>query len=171
MRQRLLGGVLLVFVSAACGGENGGSPTGPSRQTTQQAPNLVAGWGGTFTSTGVIVQTGQRATAACEHTWVITAQNGGQFSGTFQSAGCGQGGTLSGNVSSSGALSNLTFSVSVGQASLSGFNCTRVAGSEVFAGVASSASITAQASDQLRCTGNGITADLQRSMSLSMNRR
>lgn len=172
MRLRLFGGVLLAVSSLACGGD-AGNPISPTRASGPQYPSLIGGWSGIFTSSGVLIQTGQRATAVCNHTWVISSQNGGSFSGTFQSSGgsCAQGGALSGSVSTAGSVSGLSFSVTVGQIELSGFSCTRTGGAEVFAGVVSGGSMTLQASEQIRCVGNGIAGDIQRSMTLAMNRR
>lgn len=178
--MRSIGTLLLaaLVTAVACGDDTPRSPTGPST-SQQQGPNLVAGWSGTLTVAGVLLipgQTAQRATNICNQSWVITSQSGGRFSGTWQSSGgtiasCAQAGTLTGTVSASGQISDLQFGASVGTAPPSGFTCTRVSGSEVFAGIASNASITAQAADRLRCSGAGGTADLERTMDLSMTRR
>jgi hypothetical protein len=110
-------------------------------------PNLIGVWAGTLT---IAVS---ELSNTCNQNWVITSQNDGQFSGTFQMSGrktasCGQAGNLSGSVSTTGVISNLTYSVVIGATT-----CARVAGG-IFSGVLfNSGTLSAQASDTLRCPG------------------
>jgi hypothetical protein len=138
-----------------------------------QFPNMIGGWGGTFTIGIVQVGTNVRTSNVCDETWVITSQTGASFSGTFQLAGgttstCAQSGNVGGTVSASGAVSGLTHSVALGVLS----QCTRVSGDGVMTGVVSNASaLTAQCTDRLRCTVGSVTSDNDRTLSLSLNKR
>lgn len=167
MKRALL---LCAIVAIGCGGN---SPALTSPTPVASSVSVIGGWAGALTSAGTVVQTGERATVVCNQVWTITSQTGSQFSGSWQSSGgsCAQGGQLSGAVSSSGVISNLSFGVSVGTTPPPGATCAISSGNEIFTGIASTTSITASASNRLHCTVLGTTLDLDRAMSLTMTKR
>ena len=174
---------LLALGAAACGHD---SPTAASRSArapsapvpapapvpvpAPQAPNLVGGWVGTYTIATVNRGTGLRSSNTCNESWIVTIQTGGQFSGTFQlSAGttitCAQSGTLFGTVSTTGALSRLIHSVTLGS-----LPCPRILGDGTMSGIASSTGVTAQATDRVRCT-DILTYETDRTLTITLNKR
>jgi len=171
MKRALL---LCAIVLIGCGGESSNTLTSPTPIVSAPSVNIVGSWAGTFTAAGTIVQTGERATTTCNHIWAITNQTGGQFSGTWQSSGgtCAQAGTISGTVSASGVLGNVTLSVSSGTTPplANGVSCTQ-SGSQTFNGIASVTAITLSANDRLRCSGLGLVADVDRAITLAMTKR
>jgi hypothetical protein len=107
-------------------------------------PSMNGAWTGTHISTGA----GQSVT--CNLSWTATGQTGSQFSGTWQlsGSGCGQTGTFSGNVSTSSAITGVTFNALVGAST-----CTRVSGDGLYNGALSGNGVALQSADTIRCLG------------------
>ena len=169
---------LLALVATGCDGDSLVAPSSQSAPAPSvqapvpqaQAANLIGGWVGTYTITTVDRGTGLRSSHACNESWIVTIQTGGQFLGTFQlSAGttitCAQSGTLFGTVSTTGALSGLTHSIALGS-----LPCSRIIGDGMMKGIASSTAVTAQATDRVRCT-NIFTYETDRTLTLTMSKR
>jgi hypothetical protein len=96
---------------------------------------------------------------------MVAGQLASYFSGTWQTSGtsCAQGGTLTGFVSVTNALSGLNL-----VATSSPGPCLRVRGDGLFQGVLEDATATVQASDTIRCPG---AEDINRSITLSMSKQ
>lgn len=168
---------LLALMAAACGGhspitasQSAPAPSAPGPAPAPEAPNLVGGWVGTYTIATVDRGTGLRSSHACSQSWIVTIQTGGQFSGTFQRmAGttitCAQPGTFFGTISTTGELSGLIHSVTLGS-----LPCSRILGDGTMSGIASSTAVTAQATDRVRCA-NIFTYEIDRTLTLAMNKR
>jgi hypothetical protein len=122
-------------------------------------PNMNGAWAGTSTASAV----GQ--SGVCNMTWIAAGQTGTEFSGTWQNSGslCGQAGTFSGTVSTSNAVTGVSFIATVGAS-----NCTRIAGDGLFSGVVTGTNATLKSTDTIRCPGLG---DLSRSRTLSMRKQ
>jgi len=92
----------------------------------------------------------------CNEAWIINAQSGTQFSGTFTASGgtivnCSVGGIVTGTVSVTGAVTDLIITATIGgSGALAG--CTRLSGG-VFSGSLSGNTLTAQMNDVLQCAG------------------
>jgi hypothetical protein len=164
---------LFASMANACGGDSPATPVpnpAPVPAPAPQAPSLVGGWAGVFTAVTVERQSGRRTSNTCNESWIVTTQTGGRFSGTFQLSGgtaitCAQSGTFFGSVSTNGALSGLTHSVMLGS-----LPCSRISGDGTLNGFASSITVTAQATDVVRCT-NVFTYEADRTLTLAMNKR
>lgn len=174
--------VALVSLLAGCGKDSPTAPTPTPQPTPQPAPapppapvflNMVAGWSGRLTITAVIQQTGDRGSNICDQSWIVTAQDGGTFRGTFQSSGgtfvaCAQSGGFTGTITTSSTLQSLGFDVAIGAAAA----CSRISGDGTMTGVVSSSgNLTAQSSDRIRCPVNGVNYDADRTLSLEMTKR
>jgi len=93
----------------------------------------------------------------CTHQWTIGSSVGGQITGTWQSTpetdlqhavpACQQSGSLSGTVSSSGAL-NLSFNAVLGVT-----GCTTDGGGDVLSGAEALGAISASGQDTIHCPG------------------
>lgn len=132
-------------------------------------PNMIGAWAGTATINASIL--GLSASNICQLSWIITAQNGGEFNGTFQTSGgttlnCAQSGRAFGAMTQSGAITNLNFEVSIGPVT----GCTLLS-SDPYAGIATSASLTAQANERLSCVSNGVTVPGTRSLTVALTKR
>ena len=100
--------------------------------------------------------------------WTVNTSNGPQFSGVWQSSvedfdpvpSCEQQGTLTGTVTSMGAVSGVSFNTILGRA-----GCTRVAGNGAFSGTLSVGQLELQTSETIRCAGQ---PDENRTLSLSL---
>lgn len=139
-----------------------GDQTGGSNTISVSAsalPNINGNWSGTQ------VTTGSALAGTCNMTWVVSGQTGVTFAGAWQTTGaiCGQGGTFTGVVSTSGAVTAVNFTVLLGPNP-----CTRVAGDGLFNGTSSNTNVTTQSTDTVRCGG---LADAARSITISMNRQ
>jgi hypothetical protein len=134
---------------------------------------MLGGWSGTLNVASVQVDTGVGAPNTCNEAWTIAAQNGERFSGSFQLTGgttgtCAQSGDVNGVVSTSGRISGLAHSVTLG--ALPG--CTRVAGDGTMEGVVTNpSSLSAESRDRVRCPTGSATTDSDRSITLLMTRR
>jgi hypothetical protein len=163
------------------------TPTGPSPIVSAAAPipiggypNVMAGWVGTLTISSVYSDGGRESTT-CTHTWAISAQSNGRFSGTFQSGpagACVELGTLTGNVSTTGVISELTVNAATGDDPF----CTRSSGDTYYSGQVSPTTLTARRSDEMRCSfpanslpgavvRSPLTLTADRTLSFSMTRR
>lgn len=171
--------VLVIAVTVvACSGDSNAPSAAPSAPPPAQVlpptapafPAMTGGWAGTATFTLTNRATGRRDSNICMDTWIITAQTAGRFSGTFQSAGgtpqpCAASGTMAGDVSTTGAVSGLTFTPAASQ-------CSRIAGDGMFSGVISNANaLTAQATDAIRCVGQSVTTESDRTIVLALTKR
>jgi hypothetical protein len=160
----LVSGLLLV-------GCSDDSPASPSAAQV----NLVGRWDGTLTTSTVDRSTGARSSNVCNQAWVIASADGGAFAGTFQTSGgtaapCAQAGTVSGQIASSGAISSLSFTATIGGALPAG--CTKLSGNGVFTGSGSAATITALTTDRIQCvSGQTVLFDIDRSLSIVMNKQ
>src|SRR3990167_7548035 len=113
--MRLVTIVVICGLAVGCGGSTPTSPTATAA-TAPQFPSMTGGWSGTRSMT--LIERGglnRRDSNLCTETWIVTAQTDGRFSGTFQASGgtstpCSQSGTLGGEVSTAGGVSNLIFS-------------------------------------------------------------
>jgi len=162
--------LLIASVCLGIVGCGGSSATAPS--STPQITNMLGGWSGTLGIGVVQVNTGLRTSNTCNQTLIVSSQTGERFSGTFQLTGgttstCAQSGEVAGSVSATGAVSGLTFSVSLGNIS----QCTRVSGDSALSGVVNSSSLTAQSTERIRCVVGGLTTDNDRTLSLLLNKR
>lgn len=161
--------LFLGFLMAACGG----SPTGPSVAATPTPaptyPVLTGGWGGTWSAVAIYTD-GSRLSSSCSMTWIVPSQTGGSFSGTFTRTGggvvdCAEVGTVSGQVSLTGAL---TFAFVTSSQS----SCVRIAGSEGYGGVVSTTGgLTAQQVQTIRCSSGSLSVQGDRTAIVSLNRR
>ena len=102
-------------------------------------------------------QTGQVGSHDCSHSWDITSQNGGEFSGRFKTEGngpssdrfCSQTGTMMGVIRPDGTLVTLRF-----DPELRSTACTKVSGDGIFRGTLTTGTklrLAAENSDQLTC--------------------
>jgi len=141
----ILCAVLFTVLFACGGGSSSSSPSAP----TPQYPNMKGDWSGTAT-VGTTAN-GVSATNVCDVTFSITNQSGGSFSGIFRNSGgttvaCIWAGTLSGTVSTSGALS-----VSMLPAGGAPTGCTLVAENPL-AGIVSGSSLSLDSLQRFNCT-------------------
>ena len=186
--------ILWACFTVACGSGSTASPTAPSATTpvttavpaptpapVAQYPSMTGGWSGTLNISAVTRGSGVRSSNICTNTWIVTTQNAGRFSGTYQLSGgttasCTSAGDLSGDVSTSGTLSGLSFT---SPPQTGATTCTRISGDGTYSGVVSNASaVTASSADAQRCTtvfAGGvpppITAEADRTLTLTMNKR
>jgi len=125
-----------------------------SSTTAPQPPAMLGNWSGTrmfITTTAGVVDSN-----TCNEAWIINAQSGTQFSGTFTASGgtivnCSVGGIVTGTVSVTGAVTDLIITATIGgSGALAG--CTRLSGG-VFSGSLSGNTLTAQMNDVLQCAG------------------
>lgn len=161
----------LVSLLSGCGGS---SPLAPSPVASPQPtfPSLIGGWVGTYTSNINIPNvSGGSGSGGCSISWIVTNQTAGQFSGTWQltggfgqATGCGSSGNLSGAVTSSGAITNLSFATSVGPLPV----CASLS-STGYSGTATATSVNASATERWSCTSGSITvvADVGRVLALT----
>lgn len=146
--------LLACLFALGCGGSSPTSPSNSSAPPAPTYPNLIAAWSGTASLTIVQSATGVRATNICSTTWIVNSQNRDSLGGTFQLSGgtlvaCGQSGTFTGTVSTTGSV-NLVW----GQTAGGGVNsCTTISGDPFLSGVASSTTMTLQQSVRLNCSG------------------
>ena len=121
-------------------------------------PSMNGAWAGTHVSSGA----GQSVT--CNLGWTATGQTGSQFSGTWElsGSGCGQSGTFTGHVSTSSALTGVSFNAVVGAST-----CTRVSGDGLYNGALSGNSVSLQSADTIRCLG----VDIARSNTVSLTKQ
>ena len=172
MRQTaatLILGVSL-FISA-CGG---GSPTAPAAPPPPPPPppapvypNMIGAWFGQMAI--VVSLNGQNSSNVCTNQFTVTGQTAGDFSGTFQSSGgttspCGQAGTFTGNVSTTGQVTNYAHNVTVGALPPT---CQRLSGDGVFSGILSGGVLSLTTSDTLRCTSGSLTATATRNLTIT----
>jgi len=153
---------LAFVVCFGCGGSESASVTAPLVVTAPPPvtyPSLVGSWGGTL-AIDAGVYDGYSETIVCTHGWIITTQTEGTFTGTFQTSGgtvynsagtpfdCSGAGTISGVVSSSGSINNLTPNIP-----LSPGDCVRVEGSGLYSGnlAGFSPTLMTQTWDVVRC--------------------
>jgi Abnormal spindle-like microcephaly-assoc'd, ASPM-SPD-2-Hydin len=127
--------------------------------TASVFPNLNGSWIGRQTTALA------ESSSDCPISWVVAGQLASYFSGTWQTSGenCGQGGTLTGFVSVTNALSGLSLVVTGSPSP-----CLRVKGDGLFQGVLADATATVQESDTIRCPG---VEDISRSVTLSMSKQ
>ena len=133
-----------------------------SSTTAPQPPNMLGNWSGTrlfVTTTAGVVDSN-----TCNEAWIINAQSGTQFSGSFTASGgtivnCnGVGGIVAGTVSVTGAVTDLIITATIGgSGALAG--CTRLSGG-VFSGSLSGNTLTAQMNDVLQCAGGLVNRTL-----------
>lgn len=151
------GALVGAWVAMACGGGDGGGPTG--------VPTGDIRGHYTITHNGSIVGTG---TLSCPGDLDITTQDGTSFSGTItitETAGCegvASQGTISGTVSSAGAM---TFTVSIPflDALLEAAGCTILSGGTTFTGTVTTVVFSGTRTNRLRCEvepGSFIEVDL-----------
>ena len=121
-------------------------------------PSMNGAWSGTHVSSAA----GQSVT--CSLSWVATGQTGSAFSGTWElsGSGCAQSGTFNGNVSTSNAVTGVSFNAIVGAST-----CTRVAGDGLYNGTLSGNGVSLQSTDTIRCLG----VDLARSNAVSLTKQ
>jgi hypothetical protein len=123
-----------------------------SSTTAPQPPNMLGNWSGTrlfVTTTAGVVESN-----TCNEAWIINAQSGTKFSGSFTGTGgtiitCSLGGIVTGTVSVTGAVTNLTTTPTIGGSDAP--NCTRASGDVVFSGSISGNTLTAQKNDVQQC--------------------
>jgi hypothetical protein len=151
--------VLVAVVLAAVGCKS--SPNAPS----PQYPNMTGIWTGTLN----VVEGGSRNT--CTHSWNITTQNGGTFSGSSQNAGDASAcapilrigpGSVSGTVATDGVVS---FGPIVRLESV----CIRLSGG-TYSGRVSGSSITATTVETIRCTDMFGTYEFTQSLAVTLAR-
>jgi hypothetical protein len=169
MRPTLIAVLAVVtsLLASACGGTTPTSPT--STPAPSQYPNMLGSWSGTLVI--VAVTPLLTVTNICAENWRVNNQNGGQFSGPFTDSGgtstpCAQTGTVSGNVTTTGAISGLTYDVATGL-----LPCVSPAGHDVFSGSLQGQTLTAQTTDALICTTGGLTFTTNRSLTIAMTKQ
>ena len=175
MRRFPLVPLVLVCFVASCGGDSP-STAAPSSVAAPQPtyPNLVGGWIGTYTSNITAPNIpGASGSGGCAFSWIITTQNAGQFSGTWQLSGgfgiapnCGSSGNVSGSITNAGAITGLSFGTNVAPAPA--LSCTPISASG-YSGVATVTSINASATERWSCTTGSTTliADAGRVIALT----
>lgn len=130
MRSGLVA-ALLLFVG--CGSNSPTTPTAPSTQRPPSFPNMLGGWGGTLEAT---ISAPVRSTATCNLTVLVTTQNAGEYSGSYQRSGVSNctasAGTLTGTV-------NAQNQVAVRLTSTTGGNCSLRSGPGFYSGALSQA--------------------------------
>jgi len=139
---------LVLMTAGAC---HHSAPAGPSAQF----PSMIGNWSGTLN-----INSGANV---CTYSWSIGNQAGGSFSGSYQVGGgsCRQASsTVSGTVSEAGALS-------FGPLLPLDSGCTRLAGGTT-TGTVSGNSLSAAASETIRCDGQTGTFEFTRSYALSL---
>jgi hypothetical protein len=155
--------ICALITLTACGSS---TPTAPTQTTPPPPPppppvvypTMTGNWGGTLTI--VVSLAGTNASNTCSHTWTITNQSQGSFSGTFQLAGgtivnCAQAGTVSGTVGTDGRLTGVAFSIAVGSS-----GCVRTSGDGLFNGQLANGIISATENEQEVCSGVAATRNL-----------
>jgi hypothetical protein len=143
MRRAIL---LVALAAMACGGH---SPAAPSAPLPPSYPDMVGGWAGTsgetWTNNG-----GGSGGLTCNETWLITGQQGGAFSGTYQStpnagSACRDAGTIDGTVTPSNEIR-------IRPHSNTNSGCVLLTGSTEYHGfVSGSGAVTAQSDYSMRC--------------------
>jgi len=172
MRLTVVTAFLLLLVTA-CDSGSSSSVTAPTpvrppepQAPTPQFPNLIGSWRGTLVVNAAIA--GLTGSNTCTVTWLITSQTSGRFAGTYQSSGgtsCASSGTVSGEVSSSETLIRLDLVQQVGSP-----GCV-VLSRTGYSGFASATVITAQETQQNRCTVRGTSATGSRTLTFDMQKR
>jgi len=123
--------------------------------------NMIGAWFGTVTSSGL------GASTVCNLSWLVNAQNGGTYSGTYQQSGangCAQAGTLSGTITQSNVVTYNLTSTTVSNGAV----CTDT--NVVSNGLLSGRTITVQASFIRRCT-SPINLTFAESQTLSLTKQ
>lgn len=157
VRPRRIVMALFALSTCACGS---GSSTAP-----QTYPDLSGTWSGNLTVThpGALA-----VSTVCIHQWTIGSTANGQISGSWQSlpdadlavvATCQQSGSLTGTISSLGAI-NLSFGAVLGVA-----GCTSAGGGDAASGSESVNRLTASGQDAITCPG---VVNEPRSLSFSL---
>jgi hypothetical protein len=122
--------------------------------------NMVGAWTGTVTFSALGLS------GSCNISWLITAQNGGSFSGTYQETGgtgCPQAGSFDGTISSANVVTFRRTSVTVGN----GASCTD--SNVISNGLLSGSTVTIQTSFIRSCTNPNTT--FAESQTLSVTKR
>jgi len=125
---------------------------------------MIGGWEGTVTFN--ISAAGLPSTTTCRETWVITNQAAGNFNGTWQtssgtSAACSQSGGVQGVVTPQGGVTDIVYDAVVNPGA-----CTRTMRTAM-AGAISGTNLSAQTTEQLRCSG----VNVSRSIAITMTKR
>ena len=160
--------VIMTFVAVACGGGSSSAPTvAPSPLVSLiQYPNLVGGWSGTMTIVAVV--NGLALSNTCTHSWNVSGESSGAFSGTWQLSGgttvaCASSGTLSGTVSTSGYV-QVGFNTTLGNTA----SCKEIGTPSPYTGTLAGRSLALQTSDTVQCTTNGVTVEGTRSLAIAL---
>jgi len=134
---------------------------------------MVGEWLGALLLTYVHPLRGTQVTEVCDHQWTITTQTGTRFAGTFRSIGggarfprpetCLESAPVAGSVSSSAAVSGLTFGLVIGASR----DCV-ARSPAVFSGDTTGQSLKAQATDSIECLVDGRPAVVTRSLCLEL---
>jgi len=137
----------MLVATVAC---NRSSPSGPSAQFA----NMIGAWSGTLN-----INSGANI---CPYTWSIGNQTGGSFSGSYQVGGSCRlvSGVVAGTVTEAGALS-------FGPLLPLDSDCTRLTGGTT-SGTVSGSSVSATASETLRCNTPTGPIEFTRAYALSL---
>lgn len=158
--------VFCLLALVACGGTSSQTAPTPTPVTPAPAPtpqpsypNMLGTWGGTLT---IVASAGnQSASNTCTHTWNVTSQTDGVFTGTFQLTGgttvaCAQAGNVSGTVDITGHLTGVSLGVVVGVNAA----CVRTSGTGLFVGQLSGSVLSVTESEGVVCSGVPATRNL-----------
>jgi hypothetical protein len=177
MRDRLISSIGVLILVMGCSGcsNSAVSPT----PTPTPPPPFGGEWFGFIDIMYLHPLTGQPVEDVCDHEWTVDTQNGAAFSGRFRANGgrvifprgeeCIQSGALSGSVSSSAAISGLTFNLILGGPSIN-LDCTAVA-RPTFIGTTNGLSMTVQATDTIRCLVADVPTLINRTLTIHSNKR
>ena len=158
-------GFVLIVCSSACG-DNSSAPSAAVQNPG--FPNVMGLWLGTDALIVTDVLTGAQRSSNCSTTWFVENQSGGSMSGTYQLSGgtpfdsCADRGTLSGSVTTAGALIARFLSASV---DVSSRICASVSGGAL-TGVVNAETMRLQGMERFSCI-TGSLNDQTRTLALT----
>ena len=167
MMKRIIVGFVLVNCSAACGSNSSSSAPSAAAQAPG-LPNIMGLWVGTDALSITDVLSGAKGSSNCSTTWYVEKQSGGSISGTYQLSGgtpfdsCADRGTLSGSVTTAGALIVRFLSASV---DISSRICASVSGGAL-TGVVNAETMSLQGTERFSCV-TGSLRDQTRTLALT----
>lgn len=163
--KRMVVGFVLIVCSSACG-DNSSAPSAAVQNPG--FPNVMGLWLGTDALIVTDVLTGAQRSSNCSTTWFVEKQSGSSISGTYQLSGCTPSdsypdrGTLSGSVTTAGALIVRLVSVSV---DVSDRICTSVSGTGALTGDVNAGTMNLQGTERFSCITGSLT-DQTRTLAL-----
>ena len=164
--KRMIVGLVLIICSSACGSNSSSSPSAAAQ--APGFPNVMGSWVGTDALSHTDVLSGVQWSSNCSTTWFVEKQSGSSISGTYQLSGCTPSdsypdrGTLSGSVTTAGALIVRLVSVSV---DVSDRICTSVSGTGALTGDVNAGTMNLQGTERFSCITGSLT-DQTRTLAL-----